>query len=489
MNKCKLNLLWAACAATVALSACGGGDDDSAAPAPAPAPAEGGLYDVTKVDGRRFTKSAVASNEKTLSDLPAVHANTLHLGALPKEQTFYDYGPGKALKVGAARDLAPTQTDAGTRSTLTWSRNAAGQNVGALRVQAEGAKGLRLGLLVSSLPDAAVLQVSSTQSGRTVYEVTGAEVNARLADNAAAGETGSASRTWWTPDLGGDTVALQITLPAGADTSALAVSIPTLSHIFLAANTTSDQVKDIGDSDSCELDVTCYQTGANERDAVARMRYVKDGSSYLCTGTLLNDAAQSNRPYFLSANHCINTQTAASTLQTDWFFRSASCGRFQVMGAATTLSNGARLLYASATNDMLLVQLNDQPPSGAWMAGWDAAPNGVQSVFDIHHPSGDLAKISGGQVTSYSNCVANANCTPTSNPNAPYLQVTWSQGTTEGGSSGSGLLKSTGHVIGTLFGGSASCSYKQGTDNFGRLSVGFSNGMNRWLVAKDPSAL
>ena len=55
MNKCKLNLLWAACAATVALSACGGGDDDSAAPAPAPAPAEGGLYDVTKVDGRRFT--------------------------------------------------------------------------------------------------------------------------------------------------------------------------------------------------------------------------------------------------------------------------------------------------------------------------------------------------------------------------------------------------------------------------------------------------
>ena len=42
---------------------------------------------------------------------------------------------------------------------------------------------------------------------------------------------------------------------------------------------------------------------------------------------------------------------------------------------------------------------------------------------------------------------------------------------------------------GTLFGGSASCSYKQGTDNFGRLSVGFSNGMNRWLVAKDPSAL
>ena len=147
MNKCKLNLLWAACAATVALSACGGGDDDSAAPAPAPAPADGGLYDVTKVDGRRFTKSAVASNEKTLSDLPAVQANTLHLGALPEDQTFYDYGPGKALKVGAARELAPTQTDADTRAALSWSRNAAGQNVGALRVQADGAKGLRLGLL------------------------------------------------------------------------------------------------------------------------------------------------------------------------------------------------------------------------------------------------------------------------------------------------------------------------------------------------------
>jgi hypothetical protein len=363
--------------------------------------------------------------------------------------------------------------------------------VGALAIQAEGARGLRLGLLVDALPDTAVVQVSSTNSGDTVYEATGAEINAALAANASAGETGTAARTWWSPNLGGDRAELRITLPAGATAASLAVAIPVVSHVFADLDTLAAQGQakntGIGASDSCELDVTCYDVGTNERDAVARMQFVKDGGSFLCTGTLLNDAAQSGRPYFITANHCISEQSVATTLQTDWFFRSATCDSSRLNANSTLRSGGATLLWSQATNDMTLLRLNQDPPSGVWLAGWDAGQNNqTQSVYDIHQPMGDLAKIAGGSVTSYATC-SGVQCSASNSGSAPFYQVQWSQGTTEGGSSGSGLLKSSGHLIGTLFGGSARCDNRNGSDHFGRLDIGFANGINRWLAAKDPT--
>ena len=80
-------------------------------------------------------------------------------------------------------------------------------------------------------------------------------------------------------------------------------------------------------------------------------------------------------------------------------------------------------------------------------------------------------------------------CGGTTDGNGKFYQVQWSKGTTEGGSSGSGLIRSNGYLIGVLTGGSASCSNQTGSDYFGRLDVGMSAGMNKWLLAKDPSKL
>ena len=207
-------LSWMA-AAVVALSACGGSDDNDQ-PDPGPNPNPGDLYTYTQVEGRRLTKSAAVENVKTVALLVNAPANTVRLGALPADQAFIDYGAGKAVRVAASRSLAGTATAAQTRQALTWSSNASGQAVGAIAFQAEGAFGIRLGLLVDALPNGSVLRVSSAASGNTVFEATGAEVNAALARNAAAGETDANGRTWWTPNLGSDQVLLSITLPAGA---------------------------------------------------------------------------------------------------------------------------------------------------------------------------------------------------------------------------------------------------------------------------------
>lgn len=65
-----------------------------------------------------------------------------------------------------------------------------------------------------------------------------------------------------------------------------------------------------------------YQT---EGRAVAKMVFTEGGSTFLCTGTLLNDTRNSLTPYFLTAALHLEPE-AASNLITYWFFRAQSCG-------------------------------------------------------------------------------------------------------------------------------------------------------------------
>src|SRR5256885_8407232 len=81
------------------------------------------------------------------------------------------------------------------------------------------------------------------------------------------------------------------------------------------------------------------------------MLYVKNGAGYLCTGTLLNDKAASGTPYFITANHCISSQTVASTLETSWFYRTPSCNSRTLSSANRVLRNGATLLYATRSEE------------------------------------------------------------------------------------------------------------------------------------------
>jgi hypothetical protein len=104
------------------------------------------------------------------------------------------------------------------------------------------------------------------------------------------------------------------------------------------------------------------------------------------------------------------------------------------------------------------MELNDTPPSGVTFAGWTTAEPGVGSeTTGIHHPSGDLKKISFGTVDGYSDYGGSGN-----NSDANYIRMLWTiSGTTEGGSSGSAIFNPNREVVGTLTGGAAGCSGSQ----------------------------
>jgi endoproteinase arg-C len=250
------------------------------------------------------------------------------------------------------------------------------------------------------------------------------------------------------------------------------------------------QLKGVGDAGSCNLNVTCNSALLNtESRAEAQMSFASDGKQYVCTGTLMNDAKNSGTPYFLTANHCLSTQAVASTLQTRWFFRAASCGSANSMySGARQLSGGARMLYASANTDTAFMQLNEQPPAGVRYAGsYFGGVVGLETeVTGVHNPRGDLQKYSIGTVKAYARQVQTSQGTALQTSATPqnFLAVVWSQGTTEGGSSGSGLFRtigSTRYVVGQLFGGDASCTNREGGDAYGRFDLAYSAALSRWL--------
>ncbi|RYF41981.1 MAG: serine protease [Comamonadaceae bacterium] len=466
----------------LALSACGGGGGD----APSQEAVQPPSLPIAAYEQQASAEPTVFRSQRRptregghvvrLGPLSALHGSGAAAGA------------GTPQRIGRTRVVGETDSIAAMAALLDWQVSASGGRIATLRFSSEGAMGLRIGLEVKSLPGVALLRVVSVQDGEAV-EVPGREVWATLERNAAAGEFSQDARTFWLPLVAGAQAVLEIELPPGIDPAAVAVSAPRLSHLdLLPRDADATVLKAIGDSERCQVDVACSPDHARESNSVARLVYNRPDGTYVCSGTLMADRSASGTPYFLSAQHCIDSQSVASTLSTYWFFRASSCNSGTLSAQAVARHGGATLLYTSVSTDTSFMRLNSAPPPGAIFAasGYAAAP--VNSALTtLHHPAGDLQKISVGTLGTYANCSAQG-CGAATAGN--YLQVRWTRGSTEGGSSGSPAFFTFGgnrYVVGQLSRGNASCSVTNGSDFYGRLDLAYSAGINRWLDAPESS--
>jgi len=421
---------------------------------------------------------------------------TVRLAPLAQEKAAMpQHKSGTALQIGVGRALAPSADVAATQALLQWHATEQGTQVAALRFVSPQAKGVRLGVYVQLLPAGAVLRAYGTP-GQAAVEITQVQLQEMAARNATDVDAPPQEiHTWWSPDFAGEATTLEVEIPATAHPAQVQIAVPRLAHHTLSLDEAEDIVrtKDMGDAGSCNINAACRPETDLESRAVARMVYMRDGGSFLCTGTLLNDRASSGTPYFLSANHCVATQREASSLNTDWFFRSNSCAGMRPNPADVRLSGGATLLYTATATDVTLLQLHDTPPPGAAYAGsYFGAPPGAGSVdlSGLHHPQGDLQKFSAGTLRGFANCEFDGpmfRCGRVSagSPDARFWEVSWQQGTTEGGSSGSALfvnLGNTRYVLGQLSGGSASCENPAGTDFYGRFDLAYRAALRNFLA-------
>src|SRR5258705_4494856 len=128
----------------------------------------------------------------------------------------------------------------------------------------------------------------------------------------------------------------------------------------------------------CEVDASCYSDP--EKNAVARIVF-NDNGVYVCTGTLLNDFAEDRTPYFLTANHCVDSQAVAQTVEAYWFYQTTSCNS-GVLRSWVHSPPGANLLVTQGSNDFSLIRLQNNAPGGAYFSGWTSTAQSTgTSVF------------------------------------------------------------------------------------------------------------
>ena len=392
---------------------------------------------------------------------------------------------GAPLQVAFGREIGASGTEGAVQALLEWESLPDGRQVGALSFSSPGAVALRVALRVTGLPPETQFRFMGTR-GAEMFEIPGIEILETIARNLEVDGSSAEARTFWSPVIDGDTLLLEVELPSNARPQDLHLTLPELSH-FIATPREEIVAKA---SSACQLDATCYAgTWGSESNAVARMLFNVGGSGYTCTGTLLADTDTSTAlPYFLSANHCISTQSVASTLQTYWFYRSPSCN--SGTSSATTRTGGATLLYATGNTDTSFMRLNTSPPSGVTFAGWQIGntPALNTAMTGLHHPRGDPLKISFASLYSYARCYPTGtdtfSCDTSSSGSATFYSVLWGNGLTEPGSSGSALFLNNSHyLIGQLYGGTSLCGSSSGPDFYGRFDVAYnSGGLAQWLA-------
>ncbi|MCC6684137.1 MAG: trypsin-like serine protease, partial [Bacteroidia bacterium] len=206
---------------------------------------------------------------------------------------------------------------------------------------------------------------------------------------------------------------------------------------------------EFGSSLNCHVNVICspwYNTWCNQiRSVIKLLRHKENQGWYLCSGALINNLNYNFDPLILTANHCVDNGDDYANWVVFFNFQSITC---------SPSTNGNDLMTVSGVNviatdndwsscpDIALLRLRQSIPeqynvffSGWNRRAWSSLPGDDRGI-GIHHPAGDVKKISEGYRVNplLSSCV----------------KVNWTTGYTEGGSSGSPLFITSKEIIGVL---------------------------------------
>ncbi len=270
-------------------------------------------------------------------------------------------------------------------------------------------------------------------------------------------------QTFATEYVEGEKMILEYFEPKGCTEQAL-IDITEIGYAYRdIPEKLSDEYRSSG---SCNVNVNCSE-GENFRKqqrAVVRIQ-LKLSSYYIgwCTGTLLNNTNYDYSPYLLTAAHCISDVESTSYYsQFVFYFKYETSGctnSSSEPSRSKSLTGASRKAfdnsYGNTGSDFCLMLLNDEIPQSydPFWCGWDRRNTAVTQGVCIHHPSGDVKKIS-----TFNSRLQSV----TFDTDPTHWQVQWVEtdngfGVTEGGSSGSALFNSYGQVIGDLTGGSSAC--------------------------------
>ncbi len=234
-----------------------------------------------------------------------------------------------------------------------------------------------------------------------------------------------------------------------------------------------------GDADVCEMNVNCPQGAPWKNEKRSAVRIIDGGD--LCSGAMINNVLQDGKPYMLTANHCFNSSSSTWVYSFNW--ESPTCVTPSVAIPENQTLTGGTLRARNAASDFCLMELSAKPPAAfnIFYSGWSALNIPSQSTTIIHHPSGDIKKITfDTDPASHSGYGLNAPNDSSHWKTSNYEFAT----TTEGGSSGSPMYDQNHRIVGQLHGGPASCT-NISADFYGKVSLSWNGGGTAATRLKD----
>lgn len=246
-------------------------------------------------------------------------------------------------------------------------------------------------------------------------------------------------------------------------------------------------------SQLCEVNARCSEGDEvkDQQNATVRIMTYDFRNDYsLCSGTVLNNTKEDFAPLILTAAHCGGMNTPLQPEEfakwgfsfhyarpecTDNFFIDTQ--DLSMTGAELVCSTG----FTSASDGLLLKLKKDIPDHyGVYYAGWDATGTAPAHAKGLHHPAGDVMKVSTATKapTDYTYRDANFGAgADNAHWKFIYTATEHGHGVTEGGSSGSAIYNEQGLIVGTLTGGSSNCpSRVHGSNVYGKMAYHWDKG-------------
>ncbi len=220
-----------------------------------------------------------------------------------------------------------------------------------------------------------------------------------------------------------------------------------------------------GASEDCHININCEQGTAYQdyKRGVVRIMLVlqrrTDDAIFagFCSGSLVNNTAQDQTPYLLTAFHCIleGFDPLYDQWQFNFGYEGENCNNPNAEPILKTIV-GAEEVASRQDPDFLLVKISTTIPSSfsPYFVGWNRAMDAIpQNTAMIHHPCGDIKKITVDNQNTAAVSPRNLNWEAYSSTSNSHFRVAADEGFSQIGASGSPLLGEDGLLYGQLHGG------------------------------------
>ena len=145
--------------------------------------------------------------------------------------------------------------------------------------------------------------------------------------------------------------------------------------------------------EDCNINVICSE-GDDWRDQINGAVRVSMGAG-LCSASIINNTENDRTPYILFADHCLSG--SPNNYVVYFNYQSTSCNG--TSGSLNQSISGTNLLYQEDINsgaDIALLRLTSDIPDSynPYYVGWSVSSSPPNEAIGIHHPGGDIKKIS-----------------------------------------------------------------------------------------------